>query len=169
MSYTNITRKRIWVALFSAGVLTLPACSALPTSSAFGYSQGNTQQVQQVQLGTVLAVIPVRIQPQTSGLGPLAGLAAGGALGHQIGNGRGQTAATLIGAVAGAIAGNRAEAATTQSTGEQVTVKLQSGQVIAVTQAADVRLHVGQQVQVVGGGWGGQPARVLPLSQGATK
>ena len=169
MKYTNITRRALWVALFAAGVITLPACSSLPTSSAFGYQQSQAQQVQQVQIGTVLAVIPVRIQPQTSGLGPLAGLAAGGVVGNQIGNGRGQTAATLIGAVAGAIAGNRMEAAASQSSGEQVTIKLQSGSVIAVTQATDVHLSVGQQVQVIGGGWGGQPARVLPLSEGALK
>ena len=166
MKYTNITRLPLWVALFAAGVVTLPACSSLPTSSAFGYQQSQAQQVQQVQLGTVLAVIPVSIKPQTSGLGPLAGLAAGGALGHQIGNGRGQTAATLIGAVAGAIAGNRAEASVTQTAGEQVTVRLQSGGVIAVTQAADAPLRVGESVQVIGGGWGGQPARVLPLAGG---
>ncbi len=169
MSYINISKRPLWVALFAAGIATLPACSSLPPASAFGYQQSQAQQVQQVQIGTVLDVITVRIQPQTSGLGPLAGLAAGGALGHQIGNGRGQTAATLIGAIAGVIAGNRAEAAVSQTTGEQVTVRLQSGSVIAVTQAADVPLRVGEKVQVIGGGWGGQPARVLPIGQGAAK
>lgn len=169
MKYTNITRRPLWVALFAAGVVTLPACSTLPPASAYGYAQSQAQQVQQVQLGTVLAVLPVRLQPSTSGLGPLAGVAAGGALGHQIGNGNGRTAATLIGAIAGAIAGNRMEAAATQASGEQVTVRLQNGSVIAVTQAADAPLAVGEQVQVVGGGWGGQPARVLPLATGGAK
>ncbi len=149
---------------FSAGS---PAQSqyvaGLPTSSAYGYTQANTMAVQQVQLGTVLAVIPVRIQPQSSGMGGLIGMAAGGALGHQIGGGNGRVAATVIGALLGAAAGNRAEAGVTVSSGEQVTVRLQSGQVIAVTQAADVPLRVGEQVQVVGGGWGGTPARVLPM------
>lgn len=188
--YTNITRTKLWCALHKAGIaqaephprralraVTMAAafaamaamagCAAVPPASAYGYAQANTQAIQQVQIGTVLAVLPVRIQPTTSGIGPLAGLAAGGALGHQIGNGNGRVAATILGALAGSIAGNRAEAAVTQASGEQVTVRLQSGQVIAVTQAADVPLAVGEQVQVVGGGWG-QPARVLPL-QGAAK
>ena len=160
--------KKIILAALGGIVALLSGCATapmpgLPTASAYGYQQAQTQQVQQVQLGTVLAVLPVRIQPQSSGLAPLAGLAAGGVLGNQIGGGNGRTAATLIGAVAGAIAGSRAEAAVTQSGGVQVTVRLQSGQVIAVTQAADVPLAVGEQVQVVGGGWGGQPARVLPI------
>ena len=160
-------KKLIFAALGSIVAL-LSGCASpsyiagLPTASANGYAQANTQQVQQVQLGTVLAVLPVRIQPQSSGLGALGGLAAGGALGHQIGNGNGRTAATVIGAIAGSILGGRVEASATQSAGEQVTVRLQSGQVLAVTQAADVPLAVGQKVQVVGGGWG-QPARVLPI------
>lgn len=161
--------KKIILAVIGGIVALLSGCAnaqylaGLPPASAYGYAQSQAQQVQQVQLGTVLAVLPVRIQPTTSGLGPLAGLAAGGALGHQIGNGNGRTAATLIGAIAGAIAGNRVEAAVTQASGEQITVRLQNGQVIAVTQAADVPMAVGEQVQVVGGGWGGQPARVLPI------
>ena len=189
MAYTNITRTKLWCALHKASLaqaepqprrpvvraVTIAAaiaamaamagCAAVPPASAYGYAQANTQQV---QIGEVIAVLPVRVQPSTSGIGPLAGLAAGGALGHQIGNGNGQVAATILGAIAGSIAGNRAEAAVAQASGEQVTVKLQSGQVIAVTQAADVPLAIGEQVQVVGGGWG-QPARVLPLQQGAAK
>lgn len=160
--------KTIFLLLAAGVVALLSGCATtpmpgLPVASAYGYQQQQVQQVQQVQLGTVLAVLPVRIQPPSSGLGPLAGLATGGFIGHQIGNGNGRTAATLIGAAAGAVLGTRAEAAATQSSGEQITVRLQSGSVIAVTQAADVPLRVGQQVQVIGGGWGGQPARVLPI------
>ena len=164
--------KKMCIAAFAAIVALLSGCATqpmpgLPTASAYGYQQQQAQQTQQVQLGTVLALVPVRIQPAASGLGQIGGLAAGGFLGHQIGNGNGRTAATVIGAIAGAIVGNRAEASMTQSGGEQVTVRLQGGQVIAVTQAADVSLAVGEQVQVVGGGWGGQPTRVMPLQAGA--
>ena len=162
--------RKALAAAMAAG-LALGGCATqpmpgLPTASAYGYQQQQAQKVQQVQMGTVLSLVPVRIQPAASGLGQIGGLAAGGFLGHQIGNGNGRTAATVIGALAGAIVGNRAEASMTQSSGEQVTVRLKSGQVIAVTQAADVPLAVGEQVQVVGGGWGGQPTRVMPLQTG---
>lgn len=47
--------------------------------------------------------------------------------------------------------------------GLQITVRLNNGLTVAVTQAADVQVAVGQHVEIIGGGWGGQPARVLPL------
>jgi len=153
--------RAVLAAALAAG-LALGGCAQLPPASPLAYGVGQTQQVQQVQLGTVLAVLRVSIQPNSSGLGGIGGMAAGGFLGHQIGGGRGQTAVTVIGAIAGAIAGNRAEGAAAQTQGVQVTVRLDTGNVIAVTQAADMPLSVGERVQVIGGGWG-QSARVLPL------
>jgi outer membrane lipoprotein SlyB len=154
--------KKLVLAAFAAITALLTGCAQLPPASPLAYGVSQAQQVQQVQLGTVLAVLRVSIQPNSSGLGGIGGMAAGGFLGHQIGGGRGQTAATVLGAIAGAIAGNRAENAATQSPGVQVTVRLDTGSVIAVTQAADLPLSVGERVQVVGGGWG-QAARIMPI------
>jgi hypothetical protein len=44
-----------------------------------------------------------------------------------------------------------------------VTVKLNNGEMIASTQAADVQLKVGDRVQVFGRGYSDSPFRVLPL------
>ncbi|MEJ8834939.1 glycine zipper 2TM domain-containing protein [Ramlibacter sp. AN1133] len=52
----------------------------------------------------------VQAQPQTSGMGGLAGAVTGAAIGSQIGGGNGAIAAGLIGLVGGAIAGNSIEA-----------------------------------------------------------
>ena len=162
--------KKIFMAAFAAIAALLTGCAQLPPASPLAYGVGQAQQIQRVQLGTVLAVLRVSIQPNSSGLGGIGGMAAGGFLGNQIGGGRGQTAATVIGAIAGAIAGNRVENAAMQGQGVQVTVRLDTGGVIAVTQAADMPISVGERVQVIGGGWG-QSARVLPLqtTQGDAK
>lgn len=53
------------------------------------------------------------------------------------------------------------EGSASKEAGLLVTVRLDGGQVLAITQAADVRLAVGERVQVLAGRDG--KARVLPL------
>ena len=144
--------------LFLAPALLLSACAnpGVPESSALGYSTSGAQKMQSVQFGTVLAIQPVLIAPNTTGIGTLGGAAAGGYLGSRIGGGNGSVAAALIGAVAGGIAGSAAEGAATRQQGLQITIRLDSGQVVAVTQAADVGLAVGQRVGIIGGMYGGK-------------
>ena len=112
--------------LFLAPALLLSACAnpGVPESSALGYSTSGAQQMQSVQFGTVLAIQPVLIAPNTTGIGTLGGAAAGGYLGSRIGGGNGSVAAALIGAVAGGIAGSAAEGAATRQQGLQITIRL---------------------------------------------
>ncbi|SCC94667.1 17 kDa surface antigen (fragment) [Thiomonas sp. X19] len=112
----------------------------------------------------MLAIQPVLIASNSTAIGTLGGAAAGGYLGSRIGNGNGNgsTALAILGAVAGGIAGSAAEGAATREQGLQITVRLDDGQAIAVTQAADVQLAVGQRVEIIGNLYGGK-ARVLPM------
>jgi outer membrane lipoprotein SlyB len=152
-------------------MLTLAGCATLPSalgggqqSSADRYNAGQVQQVQAVQLGTVLNVRAITIHqtPGTTEGDSLIGAAVGGLLGHQVGQGNGKLVATAALAVGGAVAGNKlGDAAGTQA-GLSVTVRLDSGQIVNVTQAADVRLQAGQRIQLIVGGWN-QPARLAPL------
>jgi outer membrane lipoprotein SlyB len=141
----------------------LAACAnpGVPDASALGYTVQGSQQAQAVQFGAVLAIQPVLIAQNSTGIGTLGGAAAGGYLGSRIGNGNGSTAMAIIGAVAGGIAGSAAEGAATREQGLQITIRLDSGQVVAITQAADVQLVPGQRVEVIGNLYGGK-ARVLP-------
>uniref|UniRef100_D5X4J6 17 kDa surface antigen n=1 Tax=Thiomonas intermedia (strain K12) TaxID=75379 RepID=D5X4J6_THIK1 len=151
-----------------AALLTLGGCATnsmtgtgTPQASAQGYTVSGAQSVQSVQLGTVLAVHPVVIAAQGSGLGAIGGALTGGAVGHQIGNGTGQTLASIAGALAGLVGGQALEGSASKESGLLVTVKLDDGRVLAITQASDVQLAVGERVQVLSGRDG--KARVLPL------
>lgn len=151
-----------------ASLLTLGGCATnpmtgtgVPQASAQGYTVSGAQSVQAVQLGTVLAVRPVEIAAQGSGIGAIGGALAGGAIGHQIGSGNGKKLATIAGALAGLMGGQALEGASAKESGLLVTVRLDGGQVLAITQAADVQLAVGEHVQVLAGRDG--KARVLPL------
>ncbi len=154
--------------------LALGGCAGVPPgmggqyqSSAYNYSTSQAQQVQQVQLGTVLAVQQVTIHASqgVTGVGSTLGAVAGGFVGSRVGNGNGSAVGAVVGALAGAAGGNMVAGSAYQQPGLQITVRLDNGQTIAVTQAADVSIHPGQRVELLGSQYGwGQPARVVPIS-----
>ncbi len=166
-------------AIAAALTLALAGCASLPPGlnatqpySPTVYAPAGAQTVQQVRTGTIIALQPVMIRAsgaegQTGmGLGAL----AGGLLGHSVGGGNGRTLATVAGAIGGGIGGDIAAQRLYRVPGVQITVRLtggyDSGQTIAVTQAQTAPpLAIGEQVEVVGDGWGSSPARVLPLPQ----
>ena len=155
-------RKLLIPILFAPAFLSACANPGVPDASALNYTVQGSQQAQAVQFGTVMAIQPVLIAPNSTGIGTLGGAAAGGYLGSRIGNGHGSTALAIIGAVAGGIAGSAAEGAATREQGLQITVRLDDGQAVAITQADDVQLAVGQRVEVIGNFYGGK-ARVIPV------
>ena len=145
-----------------------PALSGQYRSSADVYQPNQAQQVQRVQLGTVVSVRHVNIaatSTQTAG-GSAIGAALGGLLGHQVGNGNGRTLATVAGALGGAVAGNLASQHAYEQPGLEISVRLDDGSVVSLTQAADVPITAGDRVQLIHGQFYGQAARVIPL--GAT-
>ncbi|EQD44468.1 outer membrane lipoprotein, partial [mine drainage metagenome] len=117
------------------------------------YTSTEVRGEQSVRLGTVESVHKVRIQSNDPGiLGALGGGVAGAALGSTVGAGNGNAAATILGALAAGAAGNAAQNALSTENGVEITIRLDSGYVIAVTQGADEVFHVGDRVQVLGGG-----------------
>ena len=153
------------IALGLCGCATLPpALGGGQQASADHYNASQVQQVQQVQLGTVLSVraVTIHLAPGANAGDSLGGAASGGFLGHQVGQGNGKLMSTAALAVVGAVAGNKLGDAVGSQAGLAVTIRLDSGQVVNVAQAADVRLQAGQRVQLIGGGWN-QPARVVPI------
>lgn len=154
-----------------AGAL-LTGCANLPPNlssqyhnSADVYTPTQAQQVQNVRLGVVLSARRVSIAAtptQTAG-GSAIGAALGGLLGHQVGDGNGRTIATVAGALGGAVVGNLAGQHAYQQPGLEVSVKLDDGHVVSLTQAADVALTVGERVQLISGAYYGESSRVIPL------
>lgn len=165
------------LAALLAGCASLPpGLSATAPYSPTVYAPGAAQTVQQVHIGTIIALQPVMIRASgtVSQTGGALGALAGGLLGHQVGGGRGRTLVTVAGAIAGGVGGDVAAQHLYRVPSVQVTVRLDggrydSGHTIAVTQAINPTqpLAVGEHVEVVGDGWGSSPARVLPLPKQA--
>ncbi|SDD00997.1 outer membrane lipoprotein [Paraburkholderia lycopersici] len=131
-----------------AASLTLSGCEAPTSASTFTPAQA--QQVMVVEVGVVETVRPVTIQPGPTGVGAIAGGALGGiAAGSTIGRGTGSVAAGIGGAVLGGVAGNAVEQRATQRAGLEIGVRLDSGQLISVTQDADQQFFPGDRVRVL--------------------
>lgn len=115
------------------------------------YSRSQAMQQLSVFYGTVLVVSPVTIEGTQTGLGTMAGGVVGGIAGHSVGGGHGQALATAAGAIGGALLGAAVEEGSTRRNGLEITVELDSGEVIAVVQEADDLYAVGDRVRIVRG------------------
>jgi outer membrane lipoprotein SlyB len=122
------------------------------SSSGSVYSDTQTRGEQTVRMGVVESVRQVTIEGSRSGVGALAGAAVGGVAGSNVGGGTGSTVASILGAVAGGLAGNAIEQGTTKKQGLEITVKLDNGELRAVTQEADEGFKPGERVRLLSGG-----------------
>lgn len=128
----------------------LAACAS--SNSGGAYTRSQTRQVQTVTMGVVESVRLVRIEGTGSGVGTATGAVVGGVAGSTLGGGKGKVLTTVIGAVAGGLAGSAAEEGLTRTDGLEITVKLDSGSMLAITQEADEQFHAGDRVRVLEGG-----------------
>ncbi|ROH86232.1 glycine zipper 2TM domain-containing protein [Pseudomethylobacillus aquaticus] len=142
----NIT-KLIMVLICSA---VLAGCAS--SNSGAVYKRGEARQVQTVKMGTVESVRTVKLEGTKSPVGTVGGAAVGGIAGSTIGGGRGSAIATVIGAIVGGIAGSAVEEGVTRSDGLEITIKLDSGGMIAVVQEADVQFKPGDRVRLLESG-----------------
>lgn len=139
-------------AVVASVLAVLAAGCASPPQSASVYRDYQTQNAQTVQLGTVESVRNVTIANPQSGVGALGGAALGGLAGSNIGAGKGEAAGAIAGAIAGGLLGQHIESRADQKPGLEITVRLDDGQVIAVTQAADETFNPGDHVRVLSNG-----------------
>ena len=132
-----------------AAVLT--GCAA-PGLGGGSYSREQARREQTVRMGVVESVREVNLEGTRSGIGGGAGAVAGGVAGSSIGHGRGSAVAAIAGAVIGGIAGQAAEQGLTAKRGVEVTVKLDSGTMVAITQEADEAFRPGDRVRILSDG-----------------
>ena len=121
------------------------------TSSGSVYSSGETRKEQTVRMGVVESVRQVNIEGSKSGVGTVAGGAVGGVAGSNVGGGKGAIVGTILGAVAGGVAGNAIEQGVTKKQGLEITVKLDNGELRAITQEADEAFKPGERVRLLSG------------------
>lgn len=138
------------VALIAASSLLLAGCPA--GLGGKDYSRGQARAVQEIQMGVVESVREVSIEGTKTPIGAGAGAVVGGVAGSTVGGGRGSVVGTALGAVLGGLGGAATEEAVTRQKGVEITVKLDSGRLLAITQAADEQFRVGDRVRVLSGG-----------------
>lgn len=138
------------ITLLAAALVALGGCASGTGSK--DYSRVQTRGVQEVQMGVVESVREVRIEGTKTPIGAGAGAVVGGVAGSTVGGGRGRVVGATVGAVLGGLGGAAAEEAVTREKGVEITVKLDSGRMIAVTQAADQEFRVGDRVRILSGG-----------------
>ena len=142
----NILRQ---VVVAAACAAVLAGCAASQSGSA--YSRTQTRQVQEVEMGVVESVRQVQIEGTKTPVGAVAGAAVGGIAGSHVGGGSGEAVGAILGAVGGGLAGAAVEEGVTRKPGLEITVRLDSGRIIAVTQEADEAFAPGERVRILTG------------------
>ncbi|MDR0181882.1 glycine zipper 2TM domain-containing protein [Lysobacter arvi] len=139
-------RNAMGTALLAVGLALAAGCATQSTPSTFNRSEVGTART--VEMGTVRGLRDVAIQNDSRTVGTATGAALGGIAGSTIGSGtRANTAGAIAGAVAGGAAGNAMSR--NQRAGVEITVELDSGRSIAVTQeGTSQEFRVGDRVQV---------------------
>jgi outer membrane lipoprotein SlyB len=133
-------------------VTVLVAGCASPGLGGGNYSRGQVRGEQSVRLGTVEAVRDVVIDATNTGTGTLVGAGVGGIAGSTAGRGnRANAAGAIAGAVVGGLVGNAIEKSANDRRGVEVTVRLEGGQMIAITQEKDEEFRVGDRVRILSG------------------
>lgn len=131
-------------------IAVLGGCAA--SQSGGTYSRAQARQVQEVEMGVVESVRQVQLEGTKTPIGAVAGAAVGGIAGSNIGGGKGQAVGAILGAVGGGLAGAAVEEGVTRKPGLEITVRLDSGRLIAVTQEADETFSPGERVRIISGG-----------------
>jgi outer membrane lipoprotein SlyB len=137
-------------ALLIAAAAVLVGCQTRESANVYSKHEAGREQL--VRYATVDSVRKVVIQGSQSGVGAVAGGATGGIAGSTVGQGRGSAAAAVIGGVAGGVLGNMGEEKLTRKDAFEIVVKLDSGELRAIVQEADVEFQPGQRVKLVTSG-----------------
>lgn len=108
-------------------------------------------QMQRIQYGTVEKVSDVVIEGQRGQIGLYGGGLTGAAAGGGVGQGVGRDLARAGGAVAGAVAGQAVEEVVTRKAALEMTIKMDNGAMVVLTQEAPPSVVVGDRVGVASG------------------
>lgn len=143
--------KRILIISAVTASTVLAGC-ALPGLGGGNYARSQVRGEQSVRLGTVETVRDVLIDAPRDGGGTLIGAALGGIGGSTLGGGnKANAAGAVAGAVLGGIVGQAVEKSSGDRKGIEVTVRLEGGQLIAITQEKDEEFRVGDRVRILSG------------------
>ncbi len=119
-------------------------------SSRTTVPRSHTGVMQNVDTGVVTSIRVVNIEGQRNNLGLYGGGLMGAAGASGIGKGVGNSVATAAGAVGGAIAGQAIEEAATRKVAQEISVRLDDGRTVVVTQVVQSGLFQdGDRVRIL--------------------
>ncbi len=140
----------IWPAMIA--VISMAGCAGPEPRPYYGPQSYAPPPSDYYRVGYVEKIEVVRKGDSSNVAGTVIGGIIGGLIGHQIGGGSGQTAATIAGAAGGAVAGHEIER---RSRGAdetfRISVRLDDGTYMTVTQDDITDLRTGDRVRVEGG------------------
>jgi outer membrane lipoprotein SlyB len=140
--------KPIWILLIPA---VLAGCASGLGSG--DYERKEARRAYEVKMGVVEHVRSVKLEGTESGVGTAAGGAIGGVAGSGLGNGKGEVIGAVLGAVVGGMAGAASEEVITRKPGLEITVRLDSGRMLAVVQEdSGEKFAVGERVRLLESG-----------------
>lgn len=139
-------------AIAALALAVLGSGCANPSLGSGTYSRDQARREQTVRMGYVESVREVKLEGTRSGVGPAAGAVAGGVAGSTVGHGTGSVLAAIAGALVGGLAGQTVEQGVTSRRGFEVTVKLDNGSMVAITQEGDELFRPGDRVRILSDG-----------------
>ena len=140
------------LAIGSVAVSFLLTGCATPGLGGGNYDRMQVLGEQSVRLGLVENVRDVVIDARDTGTGTFAGATIGGIAGSTLGGSYNANAVGAIaGAVLGGILGSSIEKNANDRRGVEVTVRLENGKLIAITQEKDEEFRVGDKVRILSG------------------
>lgn len=117
--------------------------------------------MQTIHYGVVERIDPTTISDQKRpGVGAVVGAVGGGLLGSLIGGGTGRSVAIALGAVGGGVVGHEVQKKYDTQPGSTISVRLDGGALVEVTQPVDPELKVGDKVMIKGQGEDARVSRI---------
>jgi outer membrane lipoprotein SlyB len=125
------------------------------------YTRGEVLRAQTVEMGVLESIRPVKIESGQTGVGTLGGAALGGVAGSALGSGtRASVAGGIAGAIVGGLVGTAVEKEVGKADGVELTVRLDSGRMIAVVQeGSGAEFRPGDRVRVTSDGYATRVSR----------
>ena len=145
-----VTSAQVPVYLLAASLLA--GCGSAPWDGGTEPRRAQQQVERKEFPGVVESVREVPVDSQRSSATPVIGAVVGGAAGSSVGHGRGSSAGAVVGTVIGGMTGE-AVAQSQAQPGLEITVRLDAGGSVAVTQPAGKdSFQPGDRVRVIADG-----------------
>jgi len=130
--------------ILSLNLLLMTACASNSPVSNNTVGSVTKEQVVTTKNATVVSVKNVAIQGRSSGVVRTVGSITGSILGSSV-----PYAGSILGSILGGAVGGEADKAISKQAGLEITLKLDDGEKVVVTQLADKQFKTGDKVQLV--------------------